>query len=96
MNVIEFPNQTKQTSNEASEPTPHDTLRVAFEIHEMIVRGVSSEEAREHPGVMVNLLQVMLARTYGADAVHWAETQFELVYAVSPYTFLDHALSFRV
>ena len=94
--VIEFPRQTQPTSDETAEPKPIDNLRVAFEIHSMIVNGACSEVAREHPDAMVNLLRVMLARTYGADAVHWAEAQFEIVYAASPYVFLDHVLSFRV
>jgi hypothetical protein len=93
--VIEFPKQTQPSSEQTAKPEPQDALRVAFEIHDMIVNGVCSEAAREHPDAMVNLLQVMLARTYGADAVQWAEVQFELVYAVNPYTFLDHVLSFR-
>jgi hypothetical protein len=93
--VIKFPKQTQSTSDGTAEPKLHETLRVALEIHHMIVSGACSDVAYEHPDAIVNLLQVMLARTYGADAVHWAEVQFEAVYAASPYVFLDHVLSFR-
>jgi hypothetical protein len=95
MTVIKFPDRSEREYGEAARSAPSNTLVVALDIHEMIVNGVASEVASEHPDAMVNLLQVMLARTYGADAVQWAEVQFELVYAVNPYTFLDHVLSFR-
>lgn len=96
MTAIHSPNSTDPVAEKAFEQDPNTTLDVAFNIHEMIFRGLSMEELRDHPDVLGPLVVASLAREYGPDWSSWAMQQFEHVYGVDPYTFIEHVSSYRV
>lgn len=96
MTVIQFPNQAEPLPEEAFEPDPHSIIDVAFEIHSMIFNGLQMEELRDHPDILSTLLAASLTKRFGPDWSQWAELQFEHVYGVDPYTFIDHISAYRV
>ena len=96
MTVIQFPNQAKPTPEEVFEPDPLSTIDVAFEVHRMIFNGLRMESLRDHLDIFNTLLAVSIAKHFGPDWSHWVELQFEHVYGMDPYTFIEHVSSYRV
>jgi hypothetical protein len=92
MNVIEFP--------EPKQPAPAemnrlgDGLETAFEIHRMIFNAMGIEGLRENPGALGSVLLFAMSQYFGPDLVRWAEMQFENVYGIDPYTFINHVSAY--
>lgn len=95
MEVIQFPNQAEPVPEDTFEPHPNSTLEIAFQVHDMIFRGLSMEELRDHPDVLGPLVAASLARECGPNWSCWAMQQFEHVYGVDPYTFIERVTSYR-
>jgi hypothetical protein len=53
------------------------------------------EELKDHPDVLGPLVAASLAREGGPNWSCWAMQQFENVYGVDPYTFIEHVTSYR-
>jgi len=101
MTVIDFPRRNKPAPIN-TEPTPKppegpdlgDTLETAIEVHQMIMNCFNMDGLRENPDAIGSVLTFAMSHHFGPDLVLWAEQQFEAVYGVHPFTFIDHVASY--
>ena len=89
MNVIEFPQRGKTPARDLP---LNDTIEAAVQVHDLILAGLRSDILREHPDTLATLLPVAFAKRFGPDGADLAELQFQRVYRVDPYTFIDRAM----
>ncbi len=61
----------------------------------MIINCMRMEELRDSPGAIGPVLTFALVHNFGLELVEWAELQFQEVYGVHPFTFIDHVASYR-
>lgn len=93
--VIEFPGGGRRPPPEPPEERLGEALETAVEVHDLIIEGLRCHTFSENPGGLKAILPAALSDLFGPEYVQWAETQFEMIYAVDPYTFIDHVTAYK-
>ncbi len=95
LTVIEFPGGGNRPPPEPPETRLGDVIETAVEVHDLIIEGFRCHCFSDNPEGLKTILPAALGDLFGPEYVRWAETQFELIYAVDPYTFIDHLISYK-
>ena len=95
LTVIKFPGGGLPPPPEPPEARLGDVIETAVEVHDLIIEGFRCHCFLENPDGLKTILPAALGDLFGPEYVQWAETQFELIYAVDPYTFIDHLISYK-
>jgi hypothetical protein len=93
--VIKFPGGGRQPPPEPPEVHLGEAIETAVEVHDLIVEGLRCHSFVDSPEGLKTILPAALSDLFGPEYVRWAETQFELIYTVDPYTFIDHLISYK-
>ncbi len=93
--VIKFPGGGHPSPPEPPEERLGDTIDTALEVHDLILEGLRCHCFSENPGGLKAILPAALSDLFGPEYIQWAETQFELIYGVDPYTFIDHLIAYK-
>lgn len=94
MTVIKFPGGGRPPPPGPPGARLGDAIETAVEVHDVIVEGLRCPNFSDNVEGLKMILPAALSDLFGPDYVRWAETQFELVYAVDPYAFIDHMSSY--
>jgi len=93
--IIQFPSGGRRPPPEPPEQRLGDTIDTAVEVHDLIIEGLRCHCFQANPEALKTILPAALSDLLGPEYVQWAETQFELIYAVNPYTFIDHLIAYK-
>lgn len=92
--VIQFPSGGHRPPPEPPEQRLGDAIDTALEVHDLIVEGLRCHCFKKNPEGLKAILPAALSDLFGPEYIQWAETRFELIYAVDPYTFVDHLIAY--
>jgi len=93
--VIKFPGGGRPPSPEATEVRLGEAIETAAEVHDLIMEGLRCPCFAENAAGLKAVLPAALSDLFGPEYVDWAEAQFELIYGVDPYAFIDHLVAYR-
>lgn len=95
MTVIKFPGGGREPPPDSSEARLGNAIETAVEVHDLIIEGFRCPCFAENCEGLKAVLPAALSDLFGPEYVAWAECQFELIYGVDPYAFIDHLASYR-
>ncbi len=93
--VIKFPGGGDRPPPEPPDARLGDAVDTAVEVHDLIIEGLRCHSFADNPGGLKAILPAALSDLFGPQYLEWAETQFETIYAVDPYTFIDHLIAYK-
>jgi len=93
--VIKFPGGGRPPPPEMKEIHLGEAIETAAEIHDLIIEGLRCPCFAENSAGLKAVMPAALSDLFGPEYVDWAETQFDLIYGVDPYTFIDHLAAYR-
>jgi len=93
--VIKFPGGGRRPPPEPPEVRLGYAIDTAVEVHDLIIEGLRCHSFFENPDGLKAILPAALSDLFGPEYVAWAETQFEVIYTVDPYTFIDHLIAYK-
>lgn len=94
MSVIQFP-EAKRPRRPLHKSATGDTLGTALEVHQMLLNCLHMEPLRDHPGGEGSVLAFAPTQQFGPDTAYWAELQFEAVYGVDPFAFVNRVTAYQ-